>query len=127
MNLVVAIAAGGAVGALSRHYVNVLMVHWLGHGFPYGTLAVNIIGSFIMGVMIELFALKYDPSPELRAFIATGLLGALTTFSTFSLDFATLFQRGDTGTAFIYVALSVVAAIGALFAGLHIVRAALGG
>lgn len=127
MNMILAIAAGGAVGAVSRHYVNVLAAHFLGHGFPWGTLAVNIAGSFLMGVAIEIFALKYDPSPELRAFIATGLLGALTTFSTFSLDFATLFQRGDLGAAFIYVAVSVLAAIGALFAGLYVIRATVGG
>ena len=125
MKLVLAIAVGGALGAVARHYVAAQVAHLLGHGFPFGTLSVNVIGSFIMGVLIELMALAWSPSLELRAFLTVGLLGAFTTFSTFSLDFAFLFERGALASAFAYVLASVVLSVGALFIGLAATRAVL--
>lgn len=125
MKLVLAIAVGGALGAVARHYVAAQIAHLLGHGFPFGTLSVNVIGSFIMGVLVELMALAWSPSLELRAFMTVGLLGAFTTFSTFSLDFAVLFERGALASAFAYVLASVVLSVGALFVGLAATRAVL--
>lgn len=116
------VALGGAIGATLRHLVGVLTLRWLGSGLPWGTLAVNIVGSFVMGVVAELIARRFDASMELRMFLMTGILGGFTTFSSFSLDTAVLWERGDTGLAFTYVAASVTLSIAALFAGLAVVR-----
>jgi CrcB protein len=123
MKLIVAIAAGGAMGAVSRHYVGVFALKWLGAGFPFGTLTVNIVGSFLMGMLITLMALKWNVGNELRAFLTVGLLGGFTTFSAFSLDFATLVERGESLIAAGYVAASVVLALAGIFVGMHLVRA----
>ena len=115
-------AVGGAIGAAARYLVNVLTLHLFGPGFPWGTLTVNIAGSFIMGLFIGLGALRFDFSNEVRVLIATGILGGFTTFSAFSLDFVTLFERKDYGLAAIYLAGSAGLSILALFAGLIIIR-----
>ena len=122
MKLILAIAAGGALGAVGRHYVSASVMRLVGAGFPWGTLTVNILGSFLMGVLIELMAQRLNIGLEMRAFLTVGFLGAFTTFSTFSLDFATLFERGAGMAALGYAALSVVLAITALFAGLAVMR-----
>jgi len=90
----------------------------LGIGFPWGTIIVNVVGSFLMGLLIEALALRYSGSVELRTFLATGVLGGLTTFSAFSLDFAILLERGAHLPAALYLLGSVSLAILALFAGL---------
>lgn len=125
MKLILAIAAGGALGAVARHFVSVQAAAWFGSSFPIGTLTVNVVGSFIMGVLVETMALAWSTSGELRAFLTVGILGAFTTFSTFSLDVATLVERGETLSAGLYVAASVVLSIGALFLGLAVMRAVL--
>ena len=125
MKLLLAIAIGGAAGALGRHFVGVAASAWLGHGYPWGTLVVNILGSFAMGVLIEFMALSWSPSPELRALLTVGFLGAFTTFSTFSLDAATLYERGAQMSAALYVLASVALSIAGLFAGMRIMRAVL--
>ncbi|NNE84977.1 MAG: fluoride efflux transporter CrcB [Alphaproteobacteria bacterium] len=122
MKLVLAIAIGGAIGAVGRHYVSVAMTLLIGHGFPWGTLVVNVTGSFLMGVLIEFMALVWSPSLEMRALLTVGVLGAFTTFSTFSLDVATLYERGTPIILSIYVAASVGISILALFAGLRLMR-----
>ena len=122
MKLILAIAAGGAMGAVGRHFVGVYALKWLGAGFPFGTLTVNTVGSFLMGILITLMALKWDVGNELRAFLAVGLLGGFTTFSAFSLDFTTLVERGEALIAAGYVAASVVLALAGIFAGMHVVR-----
>lgn len=122
MKLVLAIAAGGALGAVARHQVSASVMRLTGAGFPWGTVAVNVLGSFLMGVLIELMAQRLNVGLELRAFLNVGFLGAFTTFSTFSLDFATLFDRGAGMAAIGYAAMSVVLAVGALFAGLAVMR-----
>lgn len=116
------IAAGGAVGASMRHLVGLAALRLMGPGFPWGTLAINIVGSFAMGVLIELLARRVGASAELRLFVATGILGGFTTFSAFSLDVAVLWERGAQLAAAGYVTASVAGAIAALFAGLMIVR-----
>ena len=122
MKLVLAMALGGAIGAVGRHYVSMAMTLLMGHGFPWGTLVVNISGSFLMGVLIETMALVWSPSAELRALLTVGVLGAFTTFSTFSLDIATLYERGATLQLAVYIVASVGISILALFAGLRLMR-----
>ena len=122
MNLVLAIAAGGALGAVGRHFVGAAALRLFGSGFPVGTVTVNIVGSFLMGALVALMALKLSPSPELRAFLTVGLLGGFTTFSAFSLEAVLLYERGAFAAAAAYVAVSVVCSIGGLVAGLQIVR-----
>ncbi|MBV6632961.1 MAG: fluoride efflux transporter CrcB [Alphaproteobacteria bacterium] len=118
---ILAVAGGGALGAVSRYGVGVAMGRWLGHGFPVATLTVNIVGSFAMGVLIALLA-HYGGGQTLRAFLAVGFLGAFTTFSAFSLDTILLVERGQTGLAAIYVAGSVIGSVAGLFLGLHLIR-----
>jgi CrcB protein len=122
MGMVLAIAAGGAVGSVARYGTMVWMGRWLGTGFPYGTLIVNVVGGLVMGVLIELMALVWSPSEAMRAFLTVGILGGYTTFSTFSLDAWFLIQRGDYGLGALYIAASVILSIGALVAGLYLTR-----
>jgi fluoride exporter len=117
-----AVALGGVIGAVARYLVNVAAGHLLGTGFPYGTLIVNVVGSFAMGVLIETMALVWNTSTAMRLFLATGILGAFTTFSSFSLDFALLYERRDYGLCALYTIASFVLSVGALFAGLHLMR-----
>ena len=120
-NLVL-VAIGGAIGASLRHLVNLAALRVVGAGFPWGTLAVNVVGSLAMGVFIELLARRFNASNELRLFVATGILGGFTTFSAFSLDFAVLWQRGEILPAFGYALGSVIISILALFLGLWLAR-----
>lgn len=122
MKLVLLAAAGGALGSACRYLVNLLAAQAFGLGFPWGTLAVNVVGSFIMGLVIALGAHKLSITNELRVLIATGFLGGFTTFSAFSLDFAFLFERKAYGLAALYLAGSVGLSILALFAALFLVR-----
>jgi len=125
VQVLAAVAFGGALGAMARYLFVGQVAHWLGHGFPYGTLAANVLGSFAMGVIVELSALVWSPSPELRALLTVGLLGAFTTFSTFSLETVLLYERGDLAQCAAYVVASVVLSVGAFFAALSLLRAAL--
>ena len=122
MGMVLAIAAGGAVGSVARYGTMVWIGRWLGAGFPYGTLIVNLAGGFVMGVLIELMALVWSPSEIMRAFLTVGILGGYTTFSTFSLDSWFLIQRGDVALGALYIVASVILSIGALVAGLYLTR-----
>lgn len=119
--------AGAGLGGALRHGVNQMAAHLFGFEFPYGTLAVNVIGSLVMGLLAEYFAFKGGLSQELRLLLTTGLLGGFTTFSTFSLDTVVLWERGQGGVAMAYVALSLVLSVGALLAGLMIVRVLVSG
>ena len=124
--LIVIIGAG--LGGGLRHGVNVAVARLLpGFGFPLATLIINVLGSFLMGVLAEGFALRGAAGHPTRLFLTTGVLGGFTTFSSFSLDAVGLYQRGETAAAGIYVLASVVAALAGLFAGLALVRAVLGG
>jgi len=125
MRLLLLAALGGAAGSAARHLVNVGFGRWLGAGFPWSTLFVNVVGGFLMGVLIEALALKFSGSLELRTLLATGVLGGFTTFSAFSMDFVVLIQRHELMLAAVYVAASVLFAILALYAGLALTRLAL--
>lgn len=122
MNHFLIVAAGGAAGAGLRHLTGLAALRLLGAGFPWGTLAVNLAGSFAMGLFIEWLARRAGGSPELRLFVATGILGGFTTFSAFSLDVAALWERGAGALAATYVLASVCGAVLALFAGLWLMR-----
>lgn len=124
MKMLLAVAIGGALGAMTRYKLVGLVTHLAGHGFPWGTLFVNVLGSFMMGLLVELGALKFNLSQEARAFLVVGLLGGFTTFSSFSLDVATLWHRGATMATGVYVAGSVGLSILALFFGLVAARMA---
>ena len=113
---------GGGVGAALRHGINILAARTLGTGFPHGTLIINVTGSLIMGLVAAWFAFKGDASQHWRLFLTTGILGGYTTFSAFSLDAALLYERGEIGSAALYVLGSVVLSIAGLFAGLYLVR-----
>ena len=118
----VAVAVGGALGSVARYAVYLLCIHYLGSSFPFGTLFVNIIGSFVMGVLIEAITHVWTVASHTRLFLAVGILGAFTTFSTFSLDVAVLYERGKLTLTAVYMLVSVVLSIGALFSGLYLVR-----
>ena len=117
------VALGGALGARARYLVGVGAVRLLGHGFPWATLVVNVLGSLAMGALVVLLAQK--DATRLAPLLMTGLLGGFTTFSAFSLDAVTLYERGQVGAAAGYVAVSVVFSIGALFAGMTLMKGAL--
>lgn len=120
--MVLWVAGGGAVGAAGRYLVSMALLRALGPQFPWGTLTVNILGSFLMGLLAGLAAHKLDISPEWRAFLTIGVLGGFTTFSAFSLDVSVLMARKDFWLAGGYIAASVMLAIAALFAGLALAR-----
>lgn len=113
---------GAGLGGALRHGVNLLAARLLGTGFPYGTLAVNVLGSFVMGVLVVLFARRGDPGQATRLLLTTGVLGGFTTFSTFSLDTAVLIEGGARGIALGYTLVSVLGSVGALFAGMALAR-----
>jgi CrcB protein len=116
------VAAGGALGSVLRYLVGLWTLRSFGPSFPWGTLTVNITGSFLIGVFAEIIARKFGASAEMRVFLITGILGGYTTFSAFSLDAITLFERGEPVTALIYVASSVLLSAVAVFAGLALMR-----
>ncbi len=113
---------GGGLGAALRHGVNVGAARAFGISFPWGTLTVNVTGSFVMGLLAGYFAFKGDASQNWRLFVATGILGGYTTFSAFSLDAVLLWERNEFGLALAYVLASVVLSIMGLFAGLWLAR-----
>ncbi|WP_300518970.1 fluoride efflux transporter CrcB [Aliiroseovarius sp.] len=119
----VQVALGGALGASARYLTNVTATRIMGHGYPWATLTVNVLGSMLMGVLVVVLAKKggnaYAP------LLITGMLGGFTTFSAFSLDAFTLFERGQTAAAAGYVLASVVLSIAAIVAGILLTRSIL--
>ena len=113
---------GAGIGGAIRHGVNVGAAKLLGYGFPFGTLIVNILGSFLIGLLAGYFAFRPGIGQHMRLFLTTGILGGFTTFSAFSLDTALLIERHSYGLAAGYVAGSVAAGLLALFLGLSLFR-----
>lgn len=115
------VALGGAIGASLRYLTNMSVMRLVGPGFPYGTMVANVIGSFLMGVLVVVLArrggMAYAP------FLMTGFLGGFTTFSAFSLDTLTLFERGDVPLAGLYVGMSVFLSLAAIAVGVLVTRA----
>ena len=122
MKIILMVAIGGAIGAIARQQSNQLIMRIFGGEFPIGTIFVNILGSFIMGLLFELFASKITLSDEWRSLIFTGILASFTTFSSFALDVALLSERNEYYYALCYIGMSVVLSIGALFVGLWVMR-----
>lgn len=122
MTQLLLVALGGAIGASLRHLTNIAAMRLFGSGFPWGTFCVNVVGSFVMGLAIELLARRLGASEGLRLFLATGILGGYTTFSAFSLDTIVMAERGEVALAMLYVAASVSLALIALVAGLGLAR-----
>ena len=114
------VAAGGALGASGRYLTGVGMTAMMGRSFPWGTLTVNVVGSFLMGVLVV--TLGHLSATRFAPFLAIGVLGGFTTFSSFSLDAVTLYERGEVALAAGYVAASLILSIAALFAGLILTR-----
>lgn len=122
MTALLAVAAGGALGAAGRWLAMGAFGQWFGAGFPWGTLAVNTVGSFAMGALVEAAMHGWSPGPELRAALAAGVLGGFTTFSTFALDAVSLAERGAVLAAGGYVVASVVFSVAGLVGGIGAVR-----
>lgn len=122
MTQTLAIAAGGAIGAVLRFWVSSGVYAWLGRAFPYGTLTVNVLGSLLMGFLYILTIERLTVGAEWRAFLLVGLLGAFTTFSTFSIETLNLIDQASYAKAALNTLLSVVACLFAAFAGVWIAR-----
>jgi CrcB protein len=118
---------GAGVGGAARHGVNVLSARLVGTGFPTGTLVVNALGCLLMGLIAGTFAFRGHLPQEMRLFLTTGILGGFTTFSTFSLDAALLWERGETGLAALYVGASLLLSLAGVAAGLALTRTVLSG
>lgn len=119
---IAAIAGGGAIGALLRFWISNGVYGVMGRDFPYGTLAVNVIGSFAMGIGFIFLVERAALAPEWRAFLLVGLLGALTTFSTFSIETLNLIESGALTKATINMVGSVVVCVAAVWAGVLLAR-----
>jgi len=119
---VLAVALGGAVGSVARYLAGIGAGRLFGTYFPWGTLIINVTGSFLIGVFVGLFATRWDASPALRIFLTVGICGGYTTFSTFSLDTFYLIERGQSWQSAAYMVLSVLLSVGALIAALRLVR-----
>jgi CrcB protein len=112
------IALGGALGAVSRYGVTLGAARLGATGFPYATLTVNVVGSFLIGLFVAWIGGRTETNPALRPLIQVGFLGALTTFSTFSLDALILLEQGRFTQAGLYIAVSVLVCLAACFIGL---------
>ncbi len=122
MNMMFAVACGGALGAMGRHLISGQVMRWAGGGFPWGTLTVNVAGSFLLGLLVEYLAQRWPATQEIRGFLVVGVLGGFTTFSAFSLDAVLLLERGSLTPAFAYIGGNVLLSIGGMFAGLLLFR-----
>ena len=122
MITVISIAVGGALGALLRYFLGNQISIIFGTNFPWGILLINIFGSFLMGITIESFNLFSISNEPMQKFLTVGILGAFTTFSTFSLDAIDLITKNRIFDAFLYIFASVILAIGFLFLGIQLVK-----
>lgn len=116
------VAFGGALGATLRFFIMQISVQWLGKDFPFGTLLVNIVGSFFLGLMYALTEQGYIADFPWRAMISVGLLGALTTFSTFSADSLLLLQQGQYLKSVVNIALNVVLCMAVAWLGMQVIK-----
>lgn len=115
------VALGGAIGAVLRFGIGLAVLRLAGPGFPLGVLVVNIVGSFLMGAFVVWSF--HRGMAHLNPFVMTGVLGGFTTFSAFSLEAFTLYERGELAAAGLYVALSVAGSVAALVLGILLARA----
>ena len=122
MSSLLYVALGGAIGASARHLLGGAMLRAAGPGFPYGTLCANVIGSFLMGVLVAWLAARASGDSAMRLFLGVGLLGGFTTFSAFSLDAVLLLEKKAYGPFMAYVGGSVALSLLALMLGLMLAR-----
>jgi CrcB protein len=113
---------GSGMGGMARHGIGIVALRVTGATFPWSTIVINVIGSALMGLLIGLFAAKSIDNAELRLFATTGILGGFTTWSTFSLDAVTLWERGEIGAAIGYVIASLVLSLVVLTIALVLTR-----
>jgi CrcB protein len=123
--LVLLIAIGGAIGAVTRHAVGSLLQDASGHGFPWGTITVNVAGSFALAAIARSIEILAAP-PAWRGLLAIGFCGSFTTFSAFGYESVRLFQAGQYNRAAFYIGASVLLSISAILIGLHAADAVLG-
>jgi CrcB protein len=123
LTLILAVAVGGALGSVARYLVGIGSGKLFGINFPWGTLIINVTGSFLIGLFVGLFATRWDLSQAMRVFLTVGICGGYTTFSTFSLDAFYLIERGEALAAMAYLICSVVLSVGALIGAIQFVRA----
>lgn len=122
MKTLLFVALGGALGASCRYGVGIAATH-LGSGqFPWGTFTVNVVGSFILGVLAAVMTFSWSPSPEMRAFLVVGVLGGFTTFSAYSLEVILLIERDRLALAAVFMLGTVAVSVAGLFAGLRLTR-----
>ncbi len=119
MKMILAVATGGALGATGRFLVGKFMFRLMGPGFPWGTLTVNIIGSFIIGIIVTLLASRYNLAHHWQGFLVIGVLGGFTTFSAFSMEVGLMLERHEITQAAFYAMGSLVLGVVALFLGLY--------
>ena len=115
------VGAGGAVGSILRYLVSVY-IGGSHETFPWHTFIVNTVGCFLMGVLTEYLALYWSASYELKTFLTVGFLGGFTTFSSFALDFGTLYAKGQLTTAILYLVITNVFVIGSFFGGIFLIK-----
>ncbi len=121
--ILVAIGVAGAIGALARYGVSLAALRWLGNDFPYGTLYVNLIGCFLLGIIVELTMEDRSLAPQTRVIVGTGFLGAFTTFSTFGVDTYRAMEAGAWGLAASNVAINVIGGLALVAAGVALASA----
>jgi len=122
MKTILFVALGGALGASGRYAVGILTLHISGNNFQWGTIFVNVVGSFCLGIIVAAMTFAWSPSPEMRSFLIVGLLGGFTTFSAFSLETVVLLEKGHLELALIYIVGTVLLSIAGLIAGLKLSR-----
>ena len=122
MYMLLSVAAGGAVGAVARYLLSEQVQHLVGGNFPRGTLAVNVLGCGLLGIIVGLGSHIWSPAPELRVFLTVGLLGAMTTFSAFSLEILQMVEGGQWFNAALYIVLSVSLSVGAVMIAIFSIR-----
>ena len=122
MKVLLAVAIGGAIGAIARFQLSQSLIKSFSGDFIYNIMVANIVGCFLMGVCYEFMSLKMNVGVEWRAFFMVGILGAFTTFSSFALDVFILVERGNFLNASMYILSSVVFSIVGLFIGIYIMR-----
>jgi len=123
LQFILVVGAGGALGSVARYLVGIGSGRLFGTEFPWGTLIINVTGSFMIGAFVGLFATKWDLPQAVRLFLTVGICGGYTTFSTFSLDAYFLLERGQSLASSAYMIASVALSVGALVAALQLVRA----
>jgi len=124
MQSLLLVFVGAGLGGVLRHWIAMAFANAVGNDVPYGIFFINVTGSFAMGLLVGWLAFRAGPgwTRQVQLFVATGVLGGYTTFSTFSLDSFRLIERGQFGVAALYIGGSVLVGVGGLWAGLALVR-----